>query len=128
MEKAKNFTDLLVWQKAHQLVLEIYKSTRQFPKDELFGLTNQLRRAAVSIPANIAEGFIKSGYKDKIRFYNISEGSLNEVKYYLILAKDLNYTDTSILLGITDEIGKMLKSYIRSINKNSNPKLLSPNF
>ena len=120
MEKAKNFTDLMVWQKAHQLVLEIYKITRHFPKDELFGLTNQLRRAAVSIPANVAEGFIKSGYKDKIRFYIIAEGSLNEVKYYLILAKDLDYTDTSILLGITDEIGKMLKSYIRSINKNSN--------
>lgn len=78
MEKSKKFTDLIVWQKAHQFVLEVYKLTKNFPKEELFGLTSQFRRASISIPANIAEGFKRRGKNDKIRFLNISEGSLED--------------------------------------------------
>lgn len=75
MAAAKSFQDLVVWQKAHTFVLRVYQVTTEFPADERFGLTSQFRRAAVSIPANIAEGFRKSGKADKLRFYNISQGS-----------------------------------------------------
>ena len=88
---AKTFEDLIVWQKAHAFVLSIYSFSGTFPKHEIFGLTSQFRRAAVSIPANIAEGFRKKSNKDKIRFYNIAQGSLEECRYYLILANDLGY-------------------------------------
>lgn len=81
----KRFQDLIVWQKAHEFVLCIYRVTGHFPNDERFGLTSQLRRAAVSIPANIAEGFKKKTVPDKLRFYNISQGSLEECRYYSIL-------------------------------------------
>ena len=84
MEKAKKFQDLVVWQKAHQLTLKVYKITQSFPDLEKFGLVSQMRRASVSIPANIAEGFVKRGKKDKINFYNIAQGSLEEIKYYFI--------------------------------------------
>lgn len=86
---AKTFKDLIVWQKAHELVLEIYDYTKGFPKSELYGLTSQFRRAAVSVAANIAEGFKKRGKRDKARFMNISQGSLEECRYYIILAQDL---------------------------------------
>ena len=85
-EPARTFQDLVVWQKAHQFVLDVYKLTRQFPADERFGLIAQLRRSAVSIPANIAEGFKKRSKSDKVRFMNIAQGSLEESLYYLILA------------------------------------------
>ncbi|HLL90775.1 MAG TPA: four helix bundle protein [Tepidisphaeraceae bacterium] len=75
-----------MWQKAHQLVLDVYAMTRRFPREEMFGLSSQMRRAAISVPANIAEGFKKSGKPDKLRFYNIAQGSLEEVRYYLLLA------------------------------------------
>jgi len=87
----KHFTDLLAWQKNHQLVLEIYKITKKFPKDELFGLTSQIRRAVVSITSNIAEGFGRYYFKDKARFYIMARGSSTEVQNQLILAKDLGY-------------------------------------
>lgn len=90
MEKVKTFEDLLVWQKAHQFVLAIYKATA----GEIYALTSQLKRASMSVPANIAEGFGRTGLKDKIRFYNIARASLHEVKYFLILAKDLQYYNT----------------------------------
>jgi len=86
---ARSFLDLIVWQKAHQFVLAVYGYTRSFPKEEIYGLTSQLSRAAVSTPANIAEGFKKRSKSDKARFMNISQGSLEECRYYLILAKDL---------------------------------------
>ena len=82
---AKTFQDLIVWQKAHGFVLQTYTVTRGFPKEEIYGLTSQFRRAAVSIPANIAEGFRKQSSVDKARILNISEGSLEECRYYLIL-------------------------------------------
>jgi four helix bundle protein len=75
---AKSFKDLVVWQKAHAYVLDIYKMTEEFPKSELFGLTSQMRQAAISIPANIAEGFKKQGPRDKVRVFNIGQGSLEE--------------------------------------------------
>ena len=98
-EASKSYENLSVWQKAHSLVLEIYIITKNFPKEELYGLTSQLRRAAISVPANIAEGFGRFSVAEKIRFYNISQGSLNEVKYYLLLAKELKFADTLIILN-----------------------------
>jgi four helix bundle protein len=115
MEKAKTFTDLIVWRKSHELVLNIYRLSSTFPKSEQFALTSQLRRAAVSIPANIAEGFIKRGIKDKIRYFNISQGSLEEVKYYLILSKDLGYVEKIEINSLVNEVGKLLNSYIKSL-------------
>ena len=117
MLKAKSFTDLITWQKAHQLVLGIYKLTKFFPKEELYGLTSQMRRAAVSIPANIAEGFKKRGKQDKLKYLNISQGSLEEIKYYLILSRDLEYTDKIEFTELTEETSKLLDSYYRSIKE-----------
>jgi four helix bundle protein len=107
--RAERFEDLEVWKRAHGLVLRVYNLTRDFPKEEKFGLVSQMRRAAVSIPANLAEGFKKRTLKDKSNFYNIAQGSLEELRYYLILAKDLNYIqDNCELNDSAEEIGKML--------------------
>lgn len=114
-EKAKKYSDLLVWQKSHSLVLDVYKMTKQFPKEEIFGLTSQLRRAVISIPANIAEGFARTGIKDKLRFYNIAAGSLNEVNYFLILSQDLGYAPISDLIERTNEIGRMINGYTKTM-------------
>ncbi len=116
--KANSYRDLIVWQKAHKLVLNIYGITQTFPKEELFGLTSQIRRAVISIPANIAEGSGRQGTKDKLRFYNIPLASLNEVNYYLLLINDLKYAETSELILDIEEVGKMLKSYSNKISKN----------
>jgi four helix bundle protein len=110
-----NFKDLLVWQKVHSFVLKIYKMTDNFPKSEMFGLTSQIRRSSVSIAANIVEGYKKKGKLDKLRFFNIAQGSLEETRYYLILAKDLKYHDTKELLNSIEEISKMLNSYCNKI-------------
>jgi four helix bundle protein len=112
---SKYFTDLLVWQKAHQFVLSIYKLSKRFPKEELFALTSQVRRASISVPANIAEGFKKRSRQEKARFMNIAQGSLEECHYYLILVKDLGYGDTKTLLAQIEEIGKMLTGYIKAL-------------
>jgi four helix bundle protein len=116
MERAKSFTDLIVWQKAHAFVLSVYKLTAEFPKSETYGLTSQFRRAAISITANISEGFVKKGKADKLRYYNIAQGSIQECKYYLILSEDLNYTKNNNLMESLDEVAKILQSYINSIN------------
>ena len=118
-EPARSFRDLIVWQKAHSFVVEIYKITALFPKTEIYGLISQLRRAAVSIPANITEGFKKTGKADKIRYYNIAQGSLEECRYYLLLAKDLGYSDTSNLSDHAEEISKLLTAYINSLSKSN---------
>jgi four helix bundle protein len=115
-EPAKTFEDLLVWQKAHSFVLAAYRLSATFPKHEVFGLTSQLRRAAVSIAANIAEGFRKSSNADKIRFYNIARGSLEECRYYLILIKDLEYSDTSEEKLLLQEVSKLLEAYSKGIS------------
>ena len=112
---AKSFEQLIVWQKAHQFVLGVYRLTENFPRNETYGLTSQLRRAAVSIPANIAEGFKKRGRADKVRFMNIAQGSLKECRYYLILAKDLNYGDTTKLQPQLEETSKLLEAYSAKI-------------
>jgi four helix bundle protein len=112
---AKNFQDLVVWQKAHQFILSVYRYSESFSKDELYGLTSQLRRAAVSIPANIAEGFKKKTRPDKARYLNIAQGSLEESRYYLILSKDLDYGDTHQLKNQLEEVSKLLGAYLSSI-------------
>jgi len=89
--------------------------SRKFPKEETYGLTSQLRRSAVSIPANIAEGFKKKGRNDKLRFLNIAQGSLEETRYYLILAGDLEYGLTEPLMLHIDEVSRILESYMKSI-------------
>ncbi|RRJ92699.1 four helix bundle protein [Paenimyroides tangerinum] len=116
------FKDLIVWQKSHLLVLKIYEITKQFPREEIYGLTNQIRRAAYSVPANIVEGKKKKTIPHQLSFINIAEGSLEEVKYFLILSKDLKYIEEdryNELLKDAEEIGKLLNGYERFI-KNSN--------
>jgi len=112
---ARHFQDLIVWQKAHEFVLLIYRYSESFPKNELYGLTSQLRRSAVSVPSNIAEGFKKKTKPDKVRFLNIAQGSLEECRYYLILAKDLGYGETSKLMEKLEEVSKLLEGYVSSI-------------
>lgn len=117
---SKSFEDLLVWQKAHSLVLEVYRTTKGYPKDEIYGLTLQFRNSIRSVPANIAEGYKKISKLDKLRFFNIAQGSLEESRYYTILSKDLGYINESIfknwMLQITD-ISQLLNSYYDSIKK-----------
>lgn len=115
-----SFKDLIVWQKSHQLVLKIYSTTSNFPKEEIYALSNQMRRATVSIPANIAEGFRKKTLANKLNYLSHSEGSLEEVKYYLILAKDLTYITTDEYEELTnqcEEISKLIGGYTNTIKK-----------
>ena len=112
---AKTFRDLVVWQKAHQFVLAVYALTARFPKSETYGLSLQMRKAAVSIPANIAEGFRRRGKADKVRFLNTSEASLEESRYYLILTQDLGYGETGTLLNSLEEVSRLLNSYSKAI-------------
>jgi four helix bundle protein len=114
-EPARTFQDLLVWQKAHEFVLRIYQTTNSFPSHELYGLTSQMRRAAVSIPANIAEGFRKRGKADKARMMNVAQGSLEEVRYYLILASDLRYAELWEPMLLLEEVSRMLDAYTKAI-------------
>ena len=112
---AKTFRDLVVWRKAHEFVLAVYKCTAGFPKQEIYGLSIQMRRAAVSVAANVAEGFRKRGRADKLRFMNIAEGSTEESRYYLILAQDLGYGETSQLLSLLEEVSRLLNAYSKAI-------------
>jgi four helix bundle protein len=115
---ARTFQDLIVWQKAHGFVLAAYKLSKSFPRDETYGLTSQFRRAAVSIAANIVEGFKKKGQRDKARFLNIAQGSLEECRYYLILIADLRYGDTSELHDQLEEVSRLLTSYTNVVVSN----------
>ena len=112
---ARTFQDLLVWQKAHQFVLGVYALTAAFPKQETYGLSLQMRRASVSIPANIAEGFRRRGKADKARFMNIAEGSVEECRYFLILANDLGYGDAQKLSSTLEEVSRPLGAYTSAI-------------
>lgn len=116
---SKTFQDVAVWQRAHRWVLAVYRFSDTFPKQEMFGLTSQLRRAAISIPANFAEGFKKTTVPDKLRFYNIAQGSLEECRYYLILANDLGYGNTVELRNDLEVVSKMLDAYMRAIRTRS---------
>jgi four helix bundle protein len=115
MARAQRFEDLIVWQKGHQLVLRVYRLTNDFPKTEVFGLAAQMRRAAVSVPANIAEGFKRRGRSDKARIMNIAQSSLEELRYYFILAADLGYATTTAERNSADEISRMLHAYANTL-------------
>ena len=120
----KKFEDLEVWQKAHQVVLKIYGVTRNYPSDEKFGLTSQMRRAIVSVPANITEGFRKRGIKNKLNFYNIAQASLDELNYYIILSKDLGYIQNNgYLMNHIEEVARMLSGLVKSM-RGRNRKLM----
>jgi four helix bundle protein len=114
---ARTFQDLVVWRKAHQFVLAVYKLTAVFPKSETYGLCSQMRRAAVSIPANIAEGSRRTGRADKIRFMNTAESSLEESRYYLILSRDLEYGDTGAPMALLEEVSRLLSAYSKAIRE-----------
>jgi len=111
----QKFQQLIVWQKAHQFVLLVYQYAKGFPKDELYVLTSQFKRAAISVAANISEGYKKKSKADKARIFNIAQGSLEECQYYLILAQDLEYGDNTNLRNLLDEVSMMLESYIQKI-------------
>lgn len=115
MAATQKFEELIVWQRAHQFVLLVYRNSAGFPKDELYGLTSQFRRAAISIAANIAEGYVKRTKPEKIRFLNISQGSVEECRYYIILSRDLKYTTDDALGSLLEEVSKLLNSYTRAI-------------
>jgi len=117
MEVSKSFSDLIVWQKAHQFVLKVYTYSQKFPKEEMFGLTSQFRRAAVSIAANISEGFAKRSKADKLRIFNIAQGSLEECRYFIILTRDLGYGENEQLDSLAEEVSKLLNSYMNAIEK-----------
>lgn len=111
----KDFRDLLVWQKAHRLVMQTYEATRRFPTEEKFGLTSQIRRAVVSIPTNIAEGCGRSGDSDFRRFLDIAMGSASEVQYLVCLSGDLGFMDEAICQRLAkdiEEVKRMLSSLI----------------
>ena len=117
-KKIKSFVDLEAWQIAHKFALEVYRLTKGFPKEELYGIVSQLRRAALSITSNIAEGFSRYNYNDKIRFYYNSRGSISEIKNCLILSRDLKYITDDIcgeLLDFAERILRLINGLIRSI-------------
>ena len=119
MEKAKiqSFTDLGVWKEGHKLVLMVYRATRSFPKEEIFGLTSQLRRAVVSVTSNIAEGFSRSSLKEKMQFYFIAKGSLTETQSQLLIARDVGYLEEGPFKELSDQVirvGKILTGLMRA--------------
>lgn len=116
--KVRTFRDLNVWQKAHILVLEVYKITKEFPKEERFGIVSQLRRSASSIPTNIVEGHKRKSRKEFLNFLNTADSSLEETKYHILLSKDLGYIkekEFSELNKLCDEVGRMLYGFQKSL-------------
>src|SRR3989344_7552858 len=115
--KIKSFTDLNTWKEAHRLALMVYKVTKEFPKEELFGLVMQLRRAVVSVTSNIAEGFSRNSYKEKLQFYSMALGSLTEVQNQILIAKDINYISQEKFNETNEQIivaNKLLNGLIKS--------------
>lgn len=112
-EIMRDFHKLLIWQRSHQLTLEVYKATERFPKEELFGLTSQIRRACSSVPTNIAEGCGRASNKDFAHFLQIAIGSASEVEYELLLARDLNYIDEKCCYDLTDKVVAVRKMIIK---------------
>lgn len=120
LPKIKSFTDIIAWQEGHKLVLMVYGKTKQFPKDEIFGLTSQMRRCAVSITSNIAEGFSRQSLKEKVQFYFISLGSLTELQNQALIARDIDYIskeEFKIIADKTVEVHKILNGLIKSLRK-----------
>ena len=117
MAQIRTFKDLKVWQKAHELALAVYQTTKHFPVEEKFGLITQLRRAAVSVVSNLVEGFRRKSLKDSLNFYNIADSSLEELKYQLILSRDLKFIapdQFNNIYSLTEEVGKMLCRWTQS--------------
>lgn len=115
--KIKSFTDLKVWQEAHILVIEVYKTVKGFPREEIFGLTSQMKRASVSITSNIAEGFSRRSAKEKIQFYSIAHGSLTELQNQLLIARDVGYINEDRFKKFSQQTiiaHKLLNAFIRT--------------
>jgi four helix bundle protein len=117
--KIKSFTDLIVWQEAHKLALEIYKITKNFPKEETYSLTDQMKRCSISISSNIAEGFSRQGKKEKIQFYFTAKGSLTELQNQLLLAKDVKYLRLESFKSLAEQtvtVHKLINGLVKSAN------------
>lgn len=113
----KNFWELEVWKRGHELTLQVYLETKKFPSDEKFGMISQMRRASSSVTANIAEGFARFHYKDKIKFYHQARASLAEVQNFLFLAKDLQYMDADVgrsMFRESQSVAKLINGLIRA--------------
>lgn len=122
--KIETFTDLNVWKEGHKLVIMIYKITKGFPREETYSLIDQMRRAAASITANIAEGFGRQTYKEKIQFYYMAKGSLSELKNFLLIAKDVGYLSVEDLKTLAEQanvVDKLLQGFIRKSKTFINP-------
>lgn len=118
--KIQSFTDLTAWQRGHELVLEIYKITKNFPREELYALVDQMRRCVISITSNIAEGFSRKSYKEKIQFYSIALGSTTELQNQLLVAKDVGYIakeQFDSLAYLTVEVHKLINGLIKGARK-----------
>jgi four helix bundle protein len=116
--KIRSFKDLQAWQRAHDLAIQTYVLTKKFPKEELFGIVNQMRRAAVSVPSNIAEGFSRNSSKEKSQFYAISKGSLTELESQFLIARDLGYISTQEFADIDskiDRVGKIITGLAKTV-------------
>lgn len=124
-DKIKEFTDLLAWQEGHKLVIHVYEATKSFPRQEVYSLIDQMRRAATSVTSNIAEGFGRQGYKEKIQFYYLSQGSLVELKNQLFIAKDVGYLSQKEFLQIMEQANKthqLLQGLIKKSKSYLNPE------
>jgi four helix bundle protein len=120
MEKIRSFRDLDAWKEGHKLVIEIYKMTKNFPKEEVFGLCNQLRRAAVSITSNIAEGFSRNSLKEKVQFYSMAKASNTELQNQLLIAKDVGYLNQQKFKELEEQsirVNKLISGLIRYCKK-----------
>jgi four helix bundle protein len=114
----ESFDQLDVWKEGHQLVLSVYRNVQKLPADEKFGLISQMRRASVSVPANIAEGFKRRGQADKVPFYNMAQGSLEEVRYYFILCRDLGFrVEFDTLVDQATRVARLLQGLINAVEK-----------
>lgn len=124
-----DFRNLVAWQRAHEFVLEVYRVTSGYPRQETFGLCSQFQRAAVSIAANLAEGYKRRGAGEKLRFYNISQGSLEECRYYILLSKDLKYVDVTTYECLNSKLesaSRLINSYCERIAGKKKEEKQSP--
>jgi len=125
--KLKTYKDLIAWQKSYSLCLEIYRATKIFPQSEQYGLTAQMKRSALSVPSNIAEGYVRHGTRDYIRFLYIAYASLAELETQLLLAKDLGYIksdDFKQIIGLQNEVQRVMRGLIESLKSRSSQNAL----
>ena len=121
----RDFRELQVWRKGHHLVLDVYRATSGFPREELYGLTSQVRRSAASIPANLAEGCGRGGDPELARFMQIAMGSASELEYHLLLARDLNHLDNDVYVELEQKVKEVKRMLAPFINRLKNKKLTS---